>query len=122
MLQLKTNRTFLAATFAVLLTTSLAIAQSPAGTETKPPAKAKSARPAKQLPAAYQPPEKIDPSLPNVLMLGDSISIGYMLDVRKELEGEANVFRPATNCGPTTNGIAGIEDWLGGPEMERDSL
>ena len=113
MLKLKTNRMLLAATFTVLLTTSLAIAQSPAGTKTTPPAKAKSVRPAKQLPAAYQPPEKIDPSLPNVLLLGDSISIGYMLDVRKELEGEANVFRPATNCGPTTNGIKGIEDWLG---------
>ena len=103
----------LAATFTVLLTTSLAIAQSPAGSEISQPAKAKAARPAKQLPAAYQPPEKIDPSLPNVLLLGDSISIGYMLDVRKALEAEANVFRPATNCGPTTNGIKGIEQWLG---------
>lgn len=62
--------------------------------------------------SAFAPPT-VDPHLPNVLLLGDSISIGYMLDVRKQLEGEANVFRPATNCGPSTNGVKSIESWLG---------
>jgi len=62
---------------------------------------------------AYQPPENVDPNLPNVLLIGDSISIGYMLDVRKELNGVANVFRPPTNCGPTTRGLEQIEKWLG---------
>ncbi len=61
---------------------------------------------------AFQPPT-VDPNLPNVLLIGDSISIGYMLDVRKQLEGKANVFRPATNCGPSTNGVKSIDEWLG---------
>ena len=66
-----------------------------------------------QRPRPFDPPKEIDPKLPNVLLIGDSISIGYMLDVRKELEGVANVFRPPTNCGPTTRGLDGIDDWLG---------
>jgi len=61
---------------------------------------------------ALQPPE-VDPSLPNVLLIGDSISIGYMLDVRKQLSGVANVWRPPTNCGPTTKGVESIDQWLG---------
>lgn len=61
----------------------------------------------------FRPPEKIDPALPNVLLIGDSISIGYMLPAREALKGVANVFRPATNCGPTTKGLAEIDQWLG---------
>lgn len=53
------------------------------------------------------------PGLPRVLLLGDSISIGYTLDVREALKGKANVHRPATNCGPTTNGVKNIDAWLG---------
>ncbi|QDT07817.1 hypothetical protein K227x_62460 [Rubripirellula lacrimiformis] len=60
----------------------------------------------------YQPP-KVDDSLPHVLLIGDSISIGYMLDARKELAGVANVWRPATNCGPTTRGLTSLDAWLG---------
>ncbi|MCC9641495.1 SGNH/GDSL hydrolase family protein [Rhodopirellula sp. JC740] len=56
---------------------------------------------------------KVDPNLPNVLLIGDSISIGYMLDARKAMEGKANVFRPATNCGPTTRGLEQLNSWLG---------
>jgi len=61
-----------------------------------------------------------DPELPNVLILGDSISIGYTLEVRKSLEGKANVYRPTTaqdnkpqNCGGTINGVKNIDQWLG---------
>ena len=75
-------------------------------------AKAKQAAQKKSLPPAFQPPE-VNPDLPNVLLIGDSISIGYMLDVRKQLEGEANVWRPATNCGPSTRGLESLESWLG---------
>ncbi|MEC7564611.1 MAG: SGNH/GDSL hydrolase family protein, partial [Planctomycetota bacterium] len=53
------------------------------------------------------------PDLPRVLLIGDSISIGYTLPVRKNLEAVANVHRPNTNCGPTTKGVAGIDSWLG---------
>ncbi len=54
-----------------------------------------------------------DPSLPNVLLIGDSISIGYTVPVRKILEGKANVFRPPTNCAYTSRGVANVKSWLG---------
>ena len=54
-----------------------------------------------------------DPKLPRVLLIGDSISIGYTLPVRKQLQGVANVHRPPTNCGPTTRGLSQIDAWLG---------
>lgn len=53
------------------------------------------------------------PGLPRVLLIGDSISIGYTVPVRTLLEGKANVHRPPTNCGPTTTGVAQIDKWLG---------
>jgi lysophospholipase L1-like esterase len=55
----------------------------------------------------------IDKSLPNVLILGDSISIGYTRQVREGLKGKANVIRPNANCGDTRHGLAQIETWLG---------
>jgi len=81
-------------------------------------------------PAATNPPSRTaasrpwsftpDPALPNVLILGDSISIGYTLDVRELLKGKANVFRPLTadgknaeNCSGTTKGVKSIDRWLG---------
>jgi len=54
-----------------------------------------------------------NPKLPRVLLIGDSISIGYTLPVRKQLQGTANVHRPPTNCGPTTRGLSQIEQWIG---------
>ncbi|MCC9598999.1 SGNH/GDSL hydrolase family protein [Stieleria sp. JC731] len=65
----------------------------------------------KQNPAFAEP--EIQQDLPNVLLIGDSISIGYMLNARAALAGKANVFRPATNCGPTTNGVKNLDSWLG---------
>ena len=53
------------------------------------------------------------PGLPRVLLIGDSISIGYTVPVRTLLKGKANVHRPLTNCGPTTKGVAEIDKWLG---------
>lgn len=40
---------------------------------------------------------EIDPSLPNVLIYGDSISMGYTPHVREQLKGKANVHRIHTN-------------------------
>ena len=51
--------------------------------------------------------------LPRVLLIGDSISIGYTLPVRQELAGKANVHRIPTNGGPTKNGTANLAKWLG---------
>lgn len=53
-----------------------------------------------------------DPKLPRVLLIGDSISIGYTIPVRKLLEGKANVHRIWENGGPTSNGLAKIDTWL----------
>jgi acyl-CoA thioesterase-1 len=54
-----------------------------------------------------------DPALPRVLLIGDSISIGYTLDVRELLNGKANVHRIPENGGPTINGLEKIDVWLG---------
>ncbi|GAB6165587.1 SGNH/GDSL hydrolase family protein [Thermostilla marina] len=54
-----------------------------------------------------------DPKLPRVLLLGDSISIGYTLAVREELKGEANVHRPSENCQSTAFGLERLDAWLG---------
>jgi hypothetical protein len=51
--------------------------------------------------------------LPRVLLIGDSISMGYTLPVRNALKGKANVHRPKINCGPTTTGLKSIDAWLG---------
>ena len=51
--------------------------------------------------------------LPNVLIIGDSISIGYTLPTRVLLKGKVNLHRIPTNGGPTTKGLAEIEKWLG---------
>lgn len=52
------------------------------------------------------------PGLPRVLLIGDSISIGYTLAVRERLKGIANVHRIPRNGGPTDRGLENLEDWL----------
>lgn len=51
--------------------------------------------------------------LPRVLLLGDSISIGYTLPVREELKAVANVHRPGENCSSTIVGLDKLTKWLG---------
>eukprot|EP01052_Picozoa_sp_SAG31_P009149 SAG31_NODE_476_length_15154_cov_24.796878_3_plen_238_part_00 len=53
-----------------------------------------------------------DPSLPRVLLLGDSISIGYHTKVRSMLRGVANVHRPNTNGGHSGKGMDKLQEWL----------
>ncbi len=53
------------------------------------------------------------PGLPRVLLLGDSISMGYTLKVRALLAGKANVHRPAENCSDSANGVRKLDTWLG---------
>lgn len=53
------------------------------------------------------------PGLPRVLLLGDSISMGYTLPVRALLAGKANVHRPPENCGDTQRGATSLDKWLG---------
>ncbi len=56
-------------------------------------------------------------NLPRVLLLGDSISIGYTPYVQEMMKGDAVVIRPTRggqpeNCSGTTHGIANIDRWL----------
>ena len=91
----------------VLLTVAFpaAAAQSPA-----PQSKAK---PRKAKPNPVLAPVADVAGLPRVLLIGDSISMGYTLAVRELLAGKANVHRPPTNCGPTIRGLEQIDAWLG---------
>lgn len=56
--------------------------------------------------------------LPRILILGDSISIGYTPFVKEALADEAFVYRPVDatgkdeNCADTTTGVAKVDDWL----------
>ncbi len=59
-----------------------------------------------------------DPSLPRVLLIGDSVSIGYTSDVRKELAGIANVHRPPANCGSTKVGLRDLDKWTAGEKWD----
>ena len=54
-----------------------------------------------------------EPGLPRVLLIGDSISIGYTLPVRAALKGQANVHRPPGNCSSTGYSLTKIDEWLG---------
>ncbi|GAA4444690.1 hypothetical protein GCM10023156_03340 [Novipirellula rosea] len=54
-----------------------------------------------------------DPDLPNVLLIGDSISIGYTVDVRKRLSGKADVFRIPSNGKYAAFGSENLDKWLG---------
>jgi acyl-CoA thioesterase-1 len=69
---------------------------------------------AKKAPNPAFLPIEDKPGLPRVLLIGDSISIGYTLPVREALAGKANVHRPAANCGPTIRGVANLDAWLAG--------
>ena len=59
-----------------------------------------------------------DPKLPRVLLIGDSISIGYTLPVRELLKGKANVHRVPINAGPTFEGLKNIDSWMGSTKWD----
>lgn len=54
-----------------------------------------------------------DPKLPRVLIIGDSISIGYTVPVRQLLKDKANVHRVPVNGEYSAFGLAHIKEWLG---------
>ncbi|MHB8901705.1 MAG: SGNH/GDSL hydrolase family protein, partial [Thermoguttaceae bacterium] len=75
------------------------------------------AEPAAKPPAAAAVEESLRPvddvtGLPRVLLIGDSISMGYTAPVRKLLQGKANVHRPADNCSGTRYGLQKLDQWL----------
>lgn len=54
-----------------------------------------------------------DKNLPDVLIIGDSISIGYTPFVAQLLKGKANVIHNKGNSQGTTNGLLKLSSWLG---------
>lgn len=61
------------------------------------------------LPAVPAP----ETTLPKVLLIGDSISIGYTEPVVKLLDGVCFVRRAPDNCGDTRRGLQALDGWLG---------
>lgn len=80
-------------------------------------------KPAKRVNPAMAKVEDVA-GLPRVLLVGDSISIGYTVPVRDLMAGKVNVHRPLANCGPTTAGLAGLGKWLetGGADKKWDVI
>ena len=54
-----------------------------------------------------------EPTLPKVLIIGDSISIGYTEPLQKMLKGKAVVVHNPGNAGPSSRGLANLDAWLG---------
>jgi len=52
------------------------------------------------------------PSLPKVLLIGDSIRLGYAPTVIDQLKGKATVFNPSANGGDSQNVIKHLDRWL----------
>jgi acyl-CoA thioesterase-1 len=59
------------------------------------------------------PALSLDPDLPRALLIGDSISVMYMDDLRHALDGRVSVTHPPENCGSSEKGRRRIEAWLG---------
>jgi len=90
---------------------ALGLALSAVMAADEPPAKAAKSAP----PVAKEfAPIVDDTKLPRVLIIGDSVSVAYTLDVRKNLAGVANVHRIPANGGSTRTALGdyGLIRWL----------
>lgn len=58
-------------------------------------------------------PLQNETTLPRVLLIGDSISMGYLPHVQQLLKGRAYVEHPAANCESTIEGLRELDNWLG---------
>ena len=61
---------------------------------------------------AFDNPRTDDPALPNVLLIGDSISVGYTAYVRRQLRGKADIYRIPSNARWTGYGLDNLDKWL----------
>lgn len=86
----------------VFIVTALAAPSFVAADEPRP------ARRPKKKHASLSPIEDVA-GLPRVLLIGDSISMGYTIPVRKRLEGKANVHRIPLNGGPTKRALVYVD-------------
>lgn len=94
-------------TLAALLALATALAARSAEPKTIVPAQSTAA------PSSAMAKIEDIPGLPRVLLIGDSISIGYTVPTRELLKGKANVHRIPANGGPTPNGLKNLASWLG---------
>lgn len=65
------------------------------------------------LPMPLHAAGKSDHVLPRILLIGDSISIGYTDSVVRALAGRASVTRAPDNCLHTEHGLKNLGRWLG---------
>lgn len=70
------------------------------------------AKPNDQKRPTYSAP-KDSPELPNVLLIGDSISIGYTAEVQQRLAEKADVFRIRGNAKYSEFGLQNLDKWIG---------
>jgi len=54
----------------------------------------------------------------NILIIGDSISMGYTPFLKEILAEKANVWHPDENCEGTTRGVLKIDEWVGKTKWE----
>jgi sugar phosphate isomerase/epimerase len=59
-----------------------------------------------------------DKGLPRVLLIGDSISIGYTVATRKVLAGKVSVHRIPTNGRYASYGLQNVDKWIGGKKWD----
>jgi lysophospholipase L1-like esterase/dienelactone hydrolase len=63
-------------------------------------------------PSPAQRPGETKPDLPTVVLVGDSIRLGYAPLVAKRLEGKARVVSAAANGGDSDNVLAHLDEWV----------
>ena len=56
--------------------------------------------------------------IPNILLIGDSISIGYYPWLKKDLSNTANIYHNDGNAQSTTKGVKYVDDWLQGKDYD----
>lgn len=50
--------------------------------------------------------------LPEVVLIGDSICMGYQRVVERELAGLARIWHPGENCGTSANILEHLDEWV----------
>jgi len=65
-----------------------------------------------------EPLQRVEQALPKVLIIGDSISMGYTKPVVARLQGKADVSRIPGNGQWAGHGLLKIDEWLGDTEWD----
>lgn len=106
---MKIIRNSLVVTLVVVVTFFAALSSSLVLAQAKAPAK----RPAAKVVRPELVPITDVEGLPRVMLLGDTVSVGYTLPTRKLLEGKANVHRNAITTASSQLGAESVSEWLG---------